>query len=80
MNPTMPAIILRPLLKDCLSYNMHISGKYIDNFRQRVAIHHERNQDKPMISMEQYKASSTSSNLTEKRLYRYEWSDNKSIF
>ena len=34
MNPSMPAQMLRPLLKDSLPCNTNIDAKFVDNFRR----------------------------------------------
>jgi len=65
-NPTIPASMFRPMLKESLPCNFEISAKYIDNFRRRVAIHHAKYPDNPTVSMEQCKALSSSGNLSEK--------------
>ena len=38
MNPSMPCQMLRPLLKDSLPCSTHLSGKFSDNCRRRVAL------------------------------------------
>ena len=58
MNPSMPAQMLRPLLKNCLPCNVNLDAKFIDNYRRRVAIHHAKNPNQPMITMEQCHALS----------------------
>ena len=49
LNPSMPAQMLRPLLKDCLPCHTNIDAKFVDNFRRRVAIQHAKNPNQPSI-------------------------------
>ena len=65
MNPSMPAQMLRPLLKDSLPCNTNIDAKFVDNFRRRVAIYHAKNPNHTMLTMEQCKELSVRNNLTE---------------
>ena len=52
MNPSMPARMLRPMLKNVLPSHTHINGKYIDNFRRRVMMYHAKNPNASMVTME----------------------------
>ena len=65
MNPTMSAQMLRPILKDCLPSHTNIDCKFIDNFRRRVAIHHAKYPNQPILSMEQCQALSKTTSLTQ---------------
>ena len=64
VNPSMPANMLRPLLKDCLPCHTNIDAKFVDNFRRRVALHHAKNPNQPMLSIEECKALSKHQDLT----------------
>ena len=66
MNPAMSANMLRPILKECLPCTTSITGKYIDNFRRKVAVHHLKNPNQPMLSMEQCQALTSSKELSKK--------------
>ena len=55
MNPNMPAQMLRPILKECLPCSTNIDVKFVDNFRRRVAIHHTKNSNHNMVSMDEYR-------------------------
>ena len=56
MYPTIPAKMLRPLLKNALPCCTNINAKLIDNFRRRVALHHAKNSSEPSVSMEECQA------------------------
>ena len=63
-NPSMPTNMLRPILKDCLPCTTNIDGKYVDNFRRRVAFHHIKNANQGIVSMDQCKVLSRSQDLS----------------
>ena len=65
MNPSMPAQMLRPLLKDCLPCNTNIDAKHIDNFRRRVALNHARYPNQLMVSMDECQALAKDKKLDE---------------
>ena len=52
MDHSMPARMLRPMLKNVLPSHTHISGKYIDNFRRRDMMYHAKNPNALMVTME----------------------------
>ena len=65
LNPSMPAQMLRPLLKDCLPCHTNIDAKFVDNFRRRVAIHHAKYPNQAFVSLEECKALSRHQDLTQ---------------
>ena len=65
MNPSMPTQMLRPLLKDSLPSHTNIDGKFVDNFRRRVAIYHAKNPNHEILTMEECKALSQHKDLTQ---------------
>ena len=52
LNPSLPARLMRPLLKNVLPSTKNINGKFCDNFRRRVMIYHAKHPDAGQISME----------------------------
>ena len=64
MNPNLPAQMLRPILKDSLPCSTNLDGKFIDNFRRRVAIHLAKNPNHIMVSMDECKSLSTGKDLS----------------
>ena len=64
MNPNLPAQMLRPILKDSLPCSTNLDGKFIDNFRRRVAIHLAKNPNHIMVSMDECKSLSTDKDLS----------------
>ena len=53
MYPSMPAKMLRPLLKNVLPCTTCIDSKLIDNFRRRVALHHAKNPSHDVVTMDE---------------------------
>ena len=53
MNPSMPTQMLRPILKDCLLCTTNIDGKFVENFRHRVALYHAKNINQSMVLLEE---------------------------
>ena len=64
-NPSMPAQMLRPLLKNCLPCNTNLDGKFLDNFRRRVALHHAKNPNQTILSMEECEALNSRQDLSQ---------------
>ena len=60
----MPAQILCPLLKDCLPSHTSLTTKFVNNFRRRVAIHHAKHPNQPLISLAEYQALGKESDLS----------------
>ena len=59
----MPAQMLRPLLKNSLPCSTNLGRKFLDNFRRRVALHHAKNPNQSMVSVEEFQALSRHQNL-----------------
>ena len=64
MNPSMPAQMLRPLLKASLPSHTNLTAKFVDNFRKRVAIHHAKYPNQELLSLAECQALSKESNLS----------------
>ena len=65
MNPSMPARMMRPLLRDVSPSETNINGKYVDNFRRCVMLYHAKNSDSAMVTMEEGIALTKRSNISE---------------